>query len=95
MARGAEIGFNDDLRLLADIVWMKLLKLANQLCRAACRDVGIIFDCFRNFEAGVICHIVLQYIKNKAFLDRLPHAVNMEGMETAILVFGGSCAFRG
>ena len=28
----------------------------------------------------------MQNIKNKAFLDRLPHTVNMEGMKTAVLV---------
>ena len=39
------------------------------------------------FKAGVIGHIILKNIENKAFFNGLSHAVNMKWVERTILVF--------
>ena len=63
---------------------MKLLIFLDDLACAGCRNFGIFRSVVCNLEAGFVCHVVLQDIEDKAFLDSLMHAVNMERMEAAV-----------
>ena len=65
---------------------MQLLKFANHLCRAAGRYIRIVRNGLGDLVTGVVGHIVLQHIQNELFFDRLPHTVNVEGVETAVAV---------
>ena len=87
MASGSQEGFNDDLRFLADVVRVKFLVLANDLCRTAGRHIRVVLGGLCDLETGVVGHVVLEDIKNKALLDSLPHTVNVERMERTILIF--------
>ena len=80
-------GLHDDLCLLGDVIRMQLLIFADHLSCTAGGHIRVIFGGFDDFEAGVIGHIVLEYIQNKAFLNGLPHTVNVERMKAAVLIF--------
>ena len=66
---------------------MQLLIFADHLSCTAGGHIRIIFRGFNDLKAGVIGHIVLEHIQNKAFLNGLPHTVNVERMKAAVLIF--------
>ena len=67
---------------------MQLLILADELCRPAGGQIGVVRDGLGDLEAGGIGHVVLQYIQNEPFLNSLPHTVNVEGVVAAVRVLG-------
>ena len=88
VAGGLPEGLYNDLCLLADVVGVQLLILADKFCRPAGRQVGVVRDGLGDLEAGGIGHVVLQHIQNEPFLDGLPHTVNVERVVAAVRVLG-------
>ena len=88
MRRGGQEGFHNDLRLLRNVIGVQLLKPADDLCRAAGRNLGIIRDGLGNFEAGMVGHVVLQHIHDEAFLNGLLHGIDMERIEASVHILG-------
>ena len=84
--RCPHVGLHDDLRLLADVVGVQLLKLAYRLRCAAGREVRILLDSLGYLKTRLIGHVVLQHVQDKALFNGLPHAVNMERVEAAVAV---------
>ena len=95
MAGGLPEGLYNDLCLLADVVGVQLLVLADELCRPAGRQVGVVRDGLGDLEAGGIGHVVLQHIQNEPFLNSLPHTVNVERVVAAVRVLGAEQLQRG
>ena len=87
MTSSSQEGFNDDLRFLADVVRVKFLVLANDLRCTAGRHIRVVLGGLCDLETGVVGHVVLEDIQDEAFLDSLPHTVNVERMERTILIF--------
>ena len=59
VASGLPEGLYNDLCLLADVVGVQLFILADELCRPAGRQVGVVRDGLGDLEAGGIGHVVL------------------------------------
>ena len=95
MAGGLPEGLYNDLCLLADVVGVQLFILADELCRPAGGQVGVVRDGLGDLEAGGIGHVVLQHIQNEPFLDGLPHTVNVERVVAAVRVLGAEQLQRG
>ena len=76
--------FYNNLRFLADIIWMQFFIFFDNLCCSALRKLWIFRCIFCNFETGTVSHIILQNIQNESFFNRLSHAINMKWMETSI-----------
>ena len=66
---------------------MQLLISSNHLGGTTGREVRIVRCCLGNLETGFIGHIILENIQNEILLNGLPHTVDVERMETAILIF--------
>ena len=75
---------DDDRRLLADVVRVELLVFLDELGGTALRQFRILRRILGNAVARLIRHVIPQHIEDKALLDRLPHTVDMERVETAI-----------
>ena len=95
VAGGLPEGLYNDLCLLADVVGVQLLVLADELRRPAGGQVGVVRDGLGNLEAGGIGHVVLQHIQNEPFLNGLPHTVNVERVVAAVRVLGAEQFQRG
>ena len=86
MAGGLPESLYNDLCFLADVVGVQLFVLADELCRPAGGQVGVVRDGLGDLEAGGIGHVVLQHIQNEPFFNGLPHTVNVEGVVAAVRV---------
>ncbi len=85
MARRFHKRFDDNLRLLRDVVRMKLLKFPNDFRGAARGHVGVLVDRLGDFKTRVVGHVVLKNVQNELFFNRLPHRVDMERAKRTVV----------
>src|SRR4051812_31362632 len=66
------------LGLLSEVVWMETYETGQRTCGFAFVELGIVLNGLYELEVGLIGRVVLQDIENEAFLNGLPHAVNVK-----------------
>ena len=77
---------DNDGGFLLNVVGMQLAEALDHLQCLGLRDIRVLRYILRQLITGLVGHIVLQYIKDKSFLDGLPHRVDMKRMERAIFI---------
>ena len=79
-------GFHDDSGLLLQVVGMQFFKAPDSLNSLCSRYFWVVRGVLGNLETGLVGGVVLQHIQDEAFLNSLPHGVNVEGVEGAVRI---------
>lgn len=84
-AGGGHKGLHDDLGFLPDVLRVELLVFFDDLAGPGSGHLRVLRGGVGDLEAGLVGHVVLQHVQDKALLDGLVHTVDMEGAEGAVL----------
>ncbi len=72
------------LRLLLDVVRVQAHELGQRSRGLLLRQLGIVFGRLEQTVIGGVGRVVRQHVEDEAFLDRLPHAVDVEGFRNTV-----------
>lgn len=84
-AGGGHEGLHNDFGFLPDVLRVELLVLLDDLAGSGGGHLRVLRGGVGDLETGLVGHVVLQHVQDKALLDGLVHTVDMEGAEGAVL----------
>ena len=77
-------GLHNELRLLLQVVGVEFLEAPRRLHRRGGRHLGVVGDALGQLVVVAVGGVVQKHVQDEAFLDGLPHGVDVERADPAV-----------